>query len=224
MRALKFLAILSGLFFIVSCNNSSQDADATENNDTTEAEVSQPIDISTTFPDLFQQLRTHDTSFRSSGFQQGEIFLSDTPPASKIDGEALSPYKQFLVYNTDSSMAIDYVSYSHVISTRKGQTKIEQGGPDSEAALLNFRDSSRKRILFMGSAGTILDAKWVDNQTLLLAASEEMEDGKMKPTIWEYRINTDEKIIYAYDGALKVDISNYTESRLNQKIKTTPSF
>jgi hypothetical protein len=129
------------------------------------------------------------------------------------------------VFNDDSTKAIDFVSYNYVLVNKNGQTKLEQGGPDAEVALLDFKNNSRKRILFLGSSATILNSDW-DGNEVLIAGAEDLGEEKVKPTFWIYDTATGTMEIYNYNAPLKADIKNYTEQLLNVKTvaKTSPSF
>jgi hypothetical protein len=179
----KLLLIIS-IVFIASCDNNSP-ALSNKDADTTLVEEENEItQVQNYFPDLFTYLQSQDSSFVAHKFEGGEMESKDSFPSTKLDHSQFASYLPYLVFNKDSSLAIDFVSANYILSKKNGKTSIEQGGPDTEVALLNYKDKTRKRILFLGSAGTVLDAKWEDNNVILIAGAEEVDNEKIVPSIW----------------------------------------
>ncbi|HYK57046.1 MAG TPA: hypothetical protein VEV15_11300, partial [Flavisolibacter sp.] len=209
--------LIGGLLFFASCNNS---ADTKTNNADTaavETEETSSVSVNEEFPRLFTYLQSQDSSFSPDKFEGGEMDLKDSLPKAKIDTAQLRPFRPYLIYNRDSSMAIDLVSYNYVISHKKGKTVIQQGGPDTEVALLDLKNNTRKRILFLGSAGTVLQAKWNDDNSIAIVGAEEVEGGKIKPSIWNYDWTTGKMELYQYPDAIHANIKDYTEQGLNKQ-------
>ncbi|HJW18644.1 MAG TPA: hypothetical protein VJ499_16050 [Flavisolibacter sp.] len=219
-----YLLILPAIFFLVSCGNNASTV-AEETADTVETTENMNVRLQEHFPKLFAYYQQQDTSFPNAGFEGGELETKDTLRSTPIDTAQLRPYKPYLVYNHDSTKAIDFVSYNYVLVKKNGQETLQQGGPDAEVALLDFTNHSRKRILFMGSSATILNSDW-DGNEVLIAGAEDLGDEKVKPTFWIYNIGTGTMEIYNYNTPVKADIKNYTEQLLNVKpvAKTIPSF
>jgi hypothetical protein len=222
MRSIS-LFILPAIFLVSCSNNASPVAEETE--DTVETTENMNVRLQEHFPKLFAFYQQQDTSFPKAGFEGGELDRKDSLVSTTIDTSQIRPYRPYLVFNHDSTKAIDFVSYSYVLVKKNGQATLEQGGPDAEVALLDFKNNSRKRILFMGSSGTILNSDW-DGNEVLIAGAEDLGDDKVKPTFWIYNTETGAMEIYNYNAPLKADIKNYTEQLLNVKpaAKTSPSF
>jgi hypothetical protein len=221
------LWVVIGIAFITSCNNSTSTRDHDSPDSTFVEEVEETAvapDVQKYFPELFTYFHSQDSSFSANAFEGGEMELSDSLPTTKIDSFHLVAYTPFLVFNYDSSLAVDFVSYNYVISKKAGKTYIEQGGPDTEVALLNFKNQSRTRILFLGTAGTVLEAKWENNHSILLAVAEEVPGGEIKPSIWRYDLTNKRMEFYTYKDTINANIKNYTEEKLNTRIKTILSF
>jgi hypothetical protein len=218
------LFIFPAIFLLLSCgNNASTVPEETE--DTVENSVGINVRLQEHFPKLFAFYQQQDASFPKAGFEGGELERKDSLISTPIDTAQLRPFRSYLVFNDDSTKAIDFVSYNYVLVNKKGQTKLEQGGPDAEVALLDFKNNSRKRILFLGSSATILNSDW-DGNEVLIAGAEDLGEEKVKPTFWIYDTATGTMEIYNYNAPLKADIKNYTEQLLNVKTvaKTSPSF
>jgi hypothetical protein len=217
---------LSALLFLVSCSNNASTVPGTdEHEDTLETTDNMNVRLQQHFPTLFAFYHQQDTTFPEAGFEGGELERKDTLHSTAIDTAQLRPYRPYLVFNNDSTKAIDFVSYNYVLVNKKGQATLEQGGPDSEVALLDMKKNSRQRILYMGSSATILNSDW-DGNEVLIAGAEDLGEDKVKPTFWIYNTETGAMEIYSYNAAVMADIKNYTEQHLNAKpvAKTSPSF
>jgi hypothetical protein len=222
---LSTLLFLPVFLFIVSCsNNASTVSEKEAPVDTVEMAKDMRVHLQQHFPKLFAFFQQQDTSFPGKDFEGGELEQKDIPASTPIDTTHLQPYWSYLAFNKDSSKAIDYVSYNYVLVNKGGQTSLEQGGPDSEVAILDMKKHSRQRILYMGSSGTVLGAEW-DGNEVLIAGAEDMGEEKLKPTFWIYNTETGAMEIYNYNGLVRADIKNYTEQQLNARTaKTIPSF
>lgn len=217
MKTLIRLSLIGSILFFTACNNSADTE--TNNADTSAVETEETSSVSVTeeFPRLFTYLQSQDSSFSPDKFEGGEMDTKDSLSRIKIDTAQLRPFRPYLIYNRDSSMAIDLVSYNYVISHKKGKTVIQQGGPDTEVALLDLKNNTRKRILFLGSAGTVLQAKWNDDNSIAIVGAEEVEGGKIKPSIWNYDWTTGKMELYQYPDAIHANIKDYTEQGLNKQ-------
>jgi hypothetical protein len=220
MKITKSLFLLiSGIYFI-SCNSSNEPVKKeAEDVDTTEqAEVNTEGDpIRVSFPKLSDYLTEKDTAFRSRNIQEHFIMSTEKIAPTPIDQQQLNAYAPYLIFNTDSSLAIDFVTHSYVISHKDGKQVIESGGPDTEIALMDFKKNLRKRILFTGSSQIILDARWENPNTILIAAAEDLGDNRIKPSFIRYYLDQDNYEVFQYKDTLQADVSNYTEQMLNAK-------
>lgn len=219
------LLFLPVILLVISCNNNASTvSEKEENENAVETTEDISVHLQQHFPKLFAFFQQQDTSFPRAGFEGGELERKDTIGSTPIDTLNLIPYWPYLAFNKDSSKAIDFVSYNYVLVKKGGQSSLEQGGPDSEVAILDLVKHSRQRILYMGSSGTILGAEW-DGNEVLIAGAEDLGEDKLKPTFWIYNTETRSIEIYSYNGLVRADIRNYTEQQLNKSTaKTTPSF
>jgi hypothetical protein len=220
MKTFIKLSLIGSILF-ASCNNSSDTETSKDDSSSVEIVEGPTYTVDREFPQLVSYLKSQDSSFSVEKFEGGEMETKDSLSSTKIDINQLAPYRPYLVYNSDSSMAIDLVSYNYVVSNKKGKTVIEHGGPDTEVALLNLKSNTRKRILFLGSSGTVLQAKWDDDITISIAGAQEVEEGKIKPSIWRYNLATGATELYQYSDAIKANINDYAEKWLKSKLPQT---
>ncbi len=216
MKRIVKLSVIGSILLFASCNNSADTE--TNNGDTSAVETEETtFSVNEEFPGLFTYLQSQDSSFSVDKFEGGEMDTKDSLSRMKIDTAQLRPFRPYLIYNSDSSKAIDLVSYNYVLSNKKGKTVIEQGGPDTEVAVLDLKNNTRKRILFLGSAGTVLQAKWDGDNTIAIVGAEEVEEGKIKPSVWKYDWTTGKMELYQYPDAIHANIKDYTEKGLNRQ-------
>ena len=221
MKTFTKLLLIGSLVF-VSCNNSSDTQNSKENSPAAEEVEETGFTVEREFPQLTAYLQSQDSSFSADKFEGGQMEIKDSLAPTKIDTGHLTPYKPYLVYSSDSSRAIDLVSYSYVISKKKGTTVIEHGGPDTEVALLDLGNNTRKRILFLGSSGTVLQAKWENDTTIAIAGAQEVEEGKIRPSVWRYDLVTGTMELYQYSDTIEANIKDYAEQWLKNTSPKTP--
>ena len=143
---------------------------------------------------LFSVMKGVDASFDPKKFS---AFAEDGPLDADtvlFDRGALEQWKPWLIYNADSSRAIDLVSYNYSIGKKKGRTMLQGAGPDMEIAALDLRKGTRRRLVFAGPGSLSLDAVWQDPQTVLLALAQ-VED-KDSTGNYRYRVT-----LHKYDLA-----------------------
>ena len=221
MIRLSGLVLIALLFFMNGCTNSAENKNE-EIPDSVAAddkEVVMPA-LHKDFPEL-HRIFSGDSLYSSGNFEGGETQMPDTIPSISINEQQLAPYLPYLIYNSNDSLAIDFVSYNFVFGKKGGKTVLQTGGPDSEIAIIDLRNKTRKRIFFTGASGTILDARWEDENTIVFVTATEGPDGLITPSILRYHANTGVYEMYTYEGAISADISNYTEQQLNTTVRTS---
>ncbi|HEU4471570.1 MAG TPA: hypothetical protein VFR58_10830 [Flavisolibacter sp.] len=209
------------LVFAASCNNEgskeSVDADTAAAAEEAPAEETPATpDLSLAFPQLAQFIQTQDSAFTPSGFEEANFSRADTMAATVIDRQRLEPFLPYLVYNSDSSQAIDMVSYNYIISRNSNRPGLRAGGPDTEVAIIDMKKGQRRRLLYFGTMGAVLDVKWENDSTILIAVMKDSGEGII-PEICRYRTGTAEMETYVYKDTLKVQAGNYAEEKLNSK-------
>ncbi len=216
MRTITKLFLVAGVVFYTSCSNNASTETPAEDSAAVEEVEATSFSIDKEFPQLVSYLHAQDSSFATDKFEGGELETNNTLPETKIDTTQLAPFRPYLVYNSNKSMAIDPVSYNYVISTKKGKTVMEHGGPDTEVALVDLQNNTRKRLLFLGASGTVLQVKWEGDSTVDIVGVEEVDQGKIRPSIWRYHLPTGKMELYQYADSITANIKDYTEQKLNR--------
>ncbi len=223
MLRLSWLTLFASVLFFGACNNNA-DPKNDQSTDTTEGDDIETVAaprLQNDFPGLHQLFST-DSLYSPDKFQGGETEMQDTFLPVSINEQQLTPYLPYLIYNSNDSLAIDFVSYNYVLTKKEGKQVLQMGGPDSEIAIVDFLNKTRKRIFFTGASGTILNARWEDENTIIFVTATEEGDGQIKPSIIRYHANTGLYEMFTYQGGIRADITNYTEQQLNTNIRTSP--
>ena len=209
MRTIGFLML--ACFIFLSCSNPSEPEkkeQVTDSSDAVEAET--PPAYTSWFPELFNYLQSQDSSFSPSRFEGGEMETSDVPEFD-LDQALEKKYRPYFIFNSDSSLAIDLVMYNYVLEERNGKTFLEEGGPDFDAGLIDYKKRTRRQILFFGTMGSLLDARWENDHTVLMAGIMEMEGDSVRPALWRYDLQQKKREVYRYPELVRANISDYRE-------------
>lgn len=212
---------LTAIFWLLltSCSN---DAGKPEEETTETPEQSTVVnELEGVFPQFFNFLSQQDASFSTSRFDSSVNAPLDSMQAYPIDKKRLQPFSDYLIYNADSSLAIDLYSYNYVPVQRNGKTTLEQGGPDTEVGLIDTKDNSRRRIFFSGPGASVQQAKWVNDHTFFMAGVEEAGQDAVKPVLWKIDLANKTMNVYNYRDTLQANVSNYVPEA---PVKTTRAF
>jgi hypothetical protein len=202
--------ILLAVLFATSCTNRS-DENKDQDADTDDiGEVSAIPQINEIFPQLYDSLHAQDPQFDPSLFEEGPVFEKPDSLALNMDKGELNSYLPYLIFNQDSSFALDLVSYNYVPTKTGAKVKLEELGPDYEVGLVDMNSHKRKQLLFFGTTGTILDARWLDKNTLLMAGGGRWNNPDSL-NIDLYRYSVTDKLLqkYSYPEAIHADWSKY---------------
>ena len=214
MKSLILFLSVAGL--LAACNDAGTTADVLTNvqDSAQEAVVDAEVNVvRQSFPQLFQYLRKQDSTFSEDSFLlAGEDQVEPVPPVP-IDKERLKPFEPYFIYNGDSSLALDLYSYNYLVTTRNGTTKLEQGEPDTEAAVIDFKTGLRRRVFFGGPSHLLWDAKWINASELLLIGAESHQNGKVIPNIWRVNLRDTSVQMYAYEGEIRADMAGYKNEK-----------
>lgn len=210
---IRFLS-LAVLLLMMACNNAAEKK--TEAEDTAQIEdevlVEEAPEIENakvSFQQLFSFLQAKDSSFNADQFQLSIVDSMQLMPAQPIDETSLKPYYPYLVYNSDSSKAIDLHSYNTILVEKNGKVLSEAAGPDTEIALIDFKNKTRQRLLFVGPSSVIKEGKWVNDQVISIAGGELVDNEKFKPEVWLFDINAKKMKVLSYTDTLQVKIADY---------------
>lgn len=129
-----------------------------------------------------------------SSWQEDSMLVAPFTP----DKDYYTSYGPFLKYSPDSSLFIDLDSYNiDITKDSKGRLVGHEIGPDCEVSLVDVDDKTKTRLVFLGPGGSIEDATWLDNSTLVLMGVQENEKGAKAATLWRFHIPT--KTYYLYE-------------------------
>ena len=212
-----FVSLLFALTIITACSNNDEKSsepipeEVPQNKDTVLVENRDAVENA--FPELFTYYGRQDSSFSPALFSLNEIVTIDTAQSYGIEPK-LKAFYPYLIYNTDSSLAIDLYSYSYVPTKREGKTVIQPGGADSEVAMVDLKNESRKRILFNGPSIIVLDAKWLNEQEIIVAGAEDIGHNNLKPVLWKVNLVANSMQLYTYPDTINARVVDYLKQAL----------
>ena len=190
------------LFALAFASCADNDATSTER-EQPEAAVEVPRSVVLEPLKKLVLLQKENPSFLADNFS--DFFPAgamDTTAARRLEKERVMRYASYLIYNKDSSLALDTYSYSHFFLPGKGDQGLKSGSPDTELAVVNFKEDTRQRIAYFGPSYTLLDAGWKDNSTVLVAVGAITGENKIHPEVWELSLQQFSKKISAYPDTL----------------------
>lgn len=207
----KFIPFLFALA-LLACNNHSSTKE--EEVEKIEEPYVDPVkqQMNSAFPEVYQFLSAKDSLFNPAKFQQMSNRTIDNPGLPLP--ETLAPYYPLLIYNADSTRGIDLYSYNIILRQKNGKPTASHAGPDTEAALIDFKNKTRKRIYFGGSSSAVLDAKWVNNEELFLLTGEIISPTKFQPQVLHFTVSNNTAKEFIYADTVEVSIGNYPDRRL----------
>jgi hypothetical protein len=211
MNLLKALTPALFILILTGCSDSSDKANGKEEHEDSlslEEEAALPH-VEVAFPELFRHFTSADSSFSNEGFEGGQTEIKSDSADQSISNERIVKFLPFLIFNADSTYAIDLVTDNYVPVERKDKTILAEGGPDFEVGLIDLRNNKRKELLFFGTMGTVMDAKWLDNSTLMIAGANEVSGDSIRPVIWKYEIPAKAWYVYTYDKMIPNDAGSY---------------
>lgn len=196
----RILPLISILFlFLNSCKDSGKPSpasstDSTQNEIIEDDQATDPASLDSLF---IEKIERSDSSFSPENFEGGEMTDSEIPE-STLDSAGIHPYLPYLVYNNSKTMAIDAISANYFPVEKKGKILFEEGGPDFEVGLIDFKKNTRKRILFFGTVGAVYDSKWLNDHTIVITGGLNQTMDSMQPAIWKYDLQKGSKEMFIY--------------------------
>jgi hypothetical protein len=131
------------------------------------------------------------------------------------DHQDLELYREFFIFSPDSTKYIDLDSYSLVFERVDGALHFMGSGPDTEVAVVNLVDSTRKRILFCGPSCIPEDASWLGNNKITIFGLSDPTGNQFLPFIHIYDLNKKTVARYVSDKPGKAPNSYIEEVRLS---------
>jgi len=179
------------------------------------ADTAQDI-VRTMLPELFEYFSQHDSSFASSAFDAGAKTPLPDQAAEPVDKE-FTKYHSLLMFNSDSSKAIDLYSYNFIFQKKDNRDVLTEAGPDMEIALYDVNDRTRRRLLFTGPSVPLLDAKWISDKDILIGGAEEINEDQIKPLLWQISLTDGSQQLLVYRDTLKGNVRQYLSGKLKAK-------
>jgi hypothetical protein len=205
----KLLFALGCAFVLASCTNDNNKPQS-EGPLTEEPLVDEEMEmLRNSFPQLFAYFGNSDTSFASELFSMTGNQQLDTTVVTAVSEKQTEQFRSCLVFSPDSSQAVDLFSYNYVLVPNGSGFRAEQGGPDTEAALIDFKKGTRKRIYFTGPSSALVDAKWLTDGSFLLAGGEVLPHEGFVPFIWKVNPANGNADVYSYPDTLQVSPASY---------------
>ena len=227
MRSLLFTLAIIFFFSLTACNNSTPEVEPEQEDSTDVVVEQQGLQFNTVFPELHQYFLSEDTSFSPTDFEESESRVKGPDLDLPVDTTELRRYSPYLLFNSDSSLALDAVSYNYLPVKKGGVSRLAEQGPDFEVSLVNFKTGKKRRLLFFGaSGGSFLDAKWQNDSTLLMAGALDWNDANsLRPVMWRYTVPTGEWQQFTSTRIIQANWAGYPKKpyELNA-VRTSPVF
>jgi len=179
-----YLCIMLFVFSIVSCSNDKKD----QQKENTVVDDSVQTVKSISSEDSVMIFNNKADNWIGASMQKGNIdwnhfhleeFWSDDSLQEKHfepEKEFYKDYAQVLRWSPDSSYILDFGSYGSVkVKDNSGNTKIENGEPDTEVSMIYPKQKNKARLLFFGPGTTIIDGRWLDSSQVAVLG---LYDGK----------------------------------------------
>ncbi|RYZ20372.1 MAG: hypothetical protein EOO16_16890 [Chitinophagaceae bacterium] len=158
------------------------------------------------FPGLFARIARFDSSFRPARFEPMAPYGSiDRVEVRQFEPGELERWKPFLIYNADSSAAIDRYSYGYELRrAADGRLQpVEIGDADMEVALVDARSGHRTRLFFGGPGAHDLDVRWESLQVVELATAEVVDRDRYQLSVQRYRLPEGHRFLAQYPDTLR---------------------
>jgi len=213
----KIILPIGFLFFMACTNNADQQATPpTDSGDGTvitnelpeAAELAPVTDVFTTL----------DSNFNAGSFYQSGIDSVSFSQLSKIDSGSMKEFVPYLIFNADSTLAIDPYSYNYIIQKRQGRYRVSEAGPDVEIGLVDLKQNARRRLWYSGPAAAILDAKWKSKTELLLSGVEQLDTAGYQPFVLVIDVTDNHVQRWQSDEILDGRVTDVLKQRLEARL------
>lgn len=231
MKKIKIsLIIAAAAFCFAACHSNDEQAqqqesqstiDSINTEDATDLQKDAQNVIDQRLPQWLAYKKQQNDSFSVSNF---EFVAEDTlslMPGEKVDSTAkgknwqqyLQKYSPYLSFSPDSSYAIDLFSYNILLEKDShGDLKALTGDPDMQASLVNLKDKTRQRLLFVGPSSGFDDAVWTSPKTLYIVGKTKQDnDSTQIPVIWEYHLDNKVLRTYQYSEPIELKDDDYLD-------------
>ena len=159
-------------------------------------------------------MKQADPAFDFHRFTLSQYWAVDSLPGDDFAGtkKYFDAYGPFLIYAPDSSRFVDLDSYNILIQKEKqGRFRGQELGPDTEISLVDLHTKKKRRLLFLGPGGSVDDACWPDNQTVLLYGVNRNDENESVPAVWKIDLKNNAFYLFENpDTSLAKKIISYT--------------
>ena len=210
---LKKYLVVPLLSLLLACNNN---AGTEETIDASPEENDQSPALPDLFPEVTAFYRQQHPGFDPSAYELAGEQTGNSFITRPFDEKEVQAFRPLLVYNADSTKAIDMYSGSYVAVTKNGQTVFESGEPDTEVAVLDFGRKERIRIFYTGPSFTVQDVRWLDDSTIAIAGAMQVGPDQVQPQYNKVYLNDGRQEVYAFRDTLNADLGNYRDRRIRK--------
>jgi hypothetical protein len=209
----KILPLSAFLFFFAACSNdAANEPKATDSISNTV--ITDELPEEEEIAPVAEVFTTLDSNFNTGSFYDSGTDSLRQARLAKIDSGSLKEFVPYLIYNADSSLAIDPYSYNYIIQERNGTRRISDAGPDVEIALIDVKQGTRRRIWFGGPSTAILDAKWKNKNELWLSGIESLDTAGFQPFILSIDIANKQVQRWQSDEIVKTEVNDVLRRKL----------
>lgn len=222
MRTTALLLFLLSSVGGCRCNKEQQQNDSSSVvSDTTTPHPLQQLDTTKTGAEWERYYSVTEPAFSFTGFNEAARYQTEMK-TKQLTGYAAfeALYGTVLVYNADSTLAVDIYSYNTIIEqTASGLREARGGEPDQEVAVIDCRKKTRTRLLFCGPACSFQRAGWMDEETVaVMGLTDEDGDGTFVASVWRINTRTGETVVYEYPQPVAgIDPLAYARKYFNEK-------
>ena len=199
---------------LIACNNGADqqattaDTVAVDETEMDSTETFTPVDTSTEFMTTFSSnlqpwldRTTRQNVLKLDNFKYADNWVEDSimvTPAT-LTPDFYKTYKAVLIFSPDSSKVLDLGTYGAMVSKdNTGKTRMVQGEPDAEIAVLDRATRQRRRIFFFGPGTSIEKGFWMNESTIILAGKTE-DQNIVKPVIWTVKLDGNSNFYTRYE-------------------------
>ncbi len=192
------------LYLVLSCSgkkSDNQDGTASDSLQMGEEQLllkdQLPVDVLTTsFDDWSEHWKGVLPDFSIA--QMESIYAGELPniPVPIGEMEVTDYHRKHFEYSPDNKRHVDLYSYKVILQQRSEGLQLDFN-TDSQALLYEDDEQDARRLLFMGPAGGIEDAFWLNNDELFISGFGELDkEMLMAPIIWHFKLAADS--VYSY--------------------------
>jgi hypothetical protein len=195
------------IFLFLSCGSKNEQeavaADSMEETASIDSVLTETEITKLSLSGFGQYMKNGNTAFSLRRFTLAQYWSVDSLIREPFAGNAsfYDAYKPFLVYSQDSSWFVDLDSYNIILKKNKnGSITGKEGGPDTEVSVVHPKTKTKYRLLFLGPGGSVEDAAWANDHTVMLFGINLDDDNKPVAAIWKIDLPAKAFYLYQYEN------------------------